>query len=88
MVRTQIQLPDGLYYDLKRLAAQKEWTLAETLRRAAEQFLDRHPDPAPQSMSWRLPEPRDLGWRGLGHDQVRAAAIADMEAHLPEESPT
>jgi hypothetical protein len=84
MVRTQIQLPDALYRDLKRLAEQREWTLAETLRRAAEQFLDRHPNLAAKAGTWRLPEPRDLGWRGLDHAQVHAAAMDDLEPCLPE----
>jgi hypothetical protein len=32
-----------------------------------------------------MPEFRDLGWRGLDHDQVHAAAINDMEPRLPGE---
>jgi hypothetical protein len=84
MVRTQIQLPDDLYRDLKHLAEQKEWSLAETLRRAAEQLLDRHLLRTPESAPWRLPEARDLGWRGLDHAQVRAAAMDDMEAKWSE----
>ena len=47
MVKTQIRLPDGLYRDLKRLAAAQEWSLAETVQRAAEQFLARHRLPTP-----------------------------------------
>ena len=85
MIRTQIQIPDDLYRDLKRLAAQKEWTLAETLRRAAEQFLDRYHCESTANEPWRMPEFRDLGWRGLDHDQVHAAAINDMEPRLPGE---
>jgi len=85
MIRTQIQLPDDLYRDLKSFARQREWTLAETLRRAAEQFLARHPHLSPKSVPWKVPKPRDLGWRGLTHAQVHAAALDDMEARLPEE---
>jgi hypothetical protein len=80
MVKTQIQLPDVLYRDLKRLAAAKEWSLAETMRRAAEQFLARHPAAAvPSSPPWRPPVSDAVGWRGLSHQEVREAALDDIE---------
>ncbi|MEI7730631.1 MAG: CopG family transcriptional regulator [Verrucomicrobiota bacterium] len=83
MVRTQIQLPDDMYRDLKSLAELREWTLAETIRRAAEQFLDRYPKADAVCKEWKLPEPMDLGWRGLTHEQVREAILEDQEARLP-----
>jgi hypothetical protein len=43
MVRTQIQLPDALYRELKALASDKEWSLAEAVRRGAELLLRSHP---------------------------------------------
>ncbi|MCB9688830.1 MAG: antitoxin [Alphaproteobacteria bacterium] len=76
MTRTQIQLPDELYRDLKRLAEAQEWTLAETLRRGAELLLRSYPrDPEPAS-TWQLPEPVALGnfvapvsdWRRLANE--------------------
>ena len=78
MVKTQIQLPDALYRDLKRLATAREWSLAETLRRAAEQFLARHPDAAVTPSSWQPPVSDAVGWRGLSHAEVRAAALDDL----------
>ncbi|MFM8378842.1 MAG: ribbon-helix-helix protein, CopG family, partial [Planctomycetia bacterium] len=39
MIKTQIQIPDDLYRRVKRLAESQEWSLAETLRRAAELLL-------------------------------------------------
>lgn len=82
MVRTQIQLPDALYRDLKRLAAAREWSLAETLRRAAEQLLARHPPVPASASSWRPPVSDAVGWRGLGHQAVRAAVLDDLEPRL------
>lgn len=79
MVKTQIQLPDALYRDLKRLAAAREWSLAETLRRAAEQLLARHPVVPAQPAEWRPPVSDAVGWRGLSHEAVRAAALDDLE---------
>lgn len=36
MIKTQIQLPDALYQELKRVAREREMSLAEVLRRGAE----------------------------------------------------
>lgn len=80
MKKTQIQLPDALYRDLKRLAAAREWSLAETLRRAAEQFLARHPPTRGPAASWHPPVSDAVGWRGLSHDAVHAAALDDAES--------
>ena len=81
MVKTQIQLPNDLYRELKRLADAKEWSLAETLRRAAEQFLARHPA-SPVASEWKPPVSSKVGWRGLSHRQVHEAGLDDMEPRL------
>lgn len=36
MIKTQIQLPDQLYYKAKAIAEQREWSLAEVVRRGIE----------------------------------------------------
>ena len=80
MMKTQVQFPDALYRDLKRLAAAREWSLAETIRRAAEQFLARHPAATvPSPPPWHPPVSDAVGWRGLSHQEVRAAALDDLE---------
>ena len=84
MVKTQIQLPDALYRDIKRLAASREWSLTETMRRAAEQFLARHPLVTPCSTPWRPPMSDTVGWRGLSHEAIREAALDDLEARTVE----
>ena len=84
MVRTQIQFPDDLHQDLKRYAAAREWSLAETVRRAAEQFLARHPSRAAPNTEWRVPVSHTVGWRGLSDEAIRAAALEDC-ARLPTE---
>ena len=58
MVKTQIQIPDGLHKRLKRLADEQEWSFAETLRRGAKLLLATRPvaglqDPA----AWRMEPP-------------------------------
>jgi hypothetical protein len=61
MTRTQIQLPDALYAQAKRVAERHEISLAELVRRGLEHMLrvyraDATPDP-----EWRVPEPLSLG---------------------------
>jgi hypothetical protein len=59
MVRTQIQLPDHLYEQLKRLAALREMSLTELVRRSLEHTLSlapKAPDPG-----WQLPKAVALG---------------------------
>ncbi|MEI6278699.1 MAG: antitoxin [Verrucomicrobiae bacterium] len=53
MTRTQIQFPDPLYQRLKTIAEQKEWSLAEVMRKAAEHFVSRFPEPP--HAAWRFP---------------------------------
>lgn len=84
MIKTQIQLPDALYRDLKRVAQEKEWSLAETLRRAAELLLERYPASPVPADEWILPAPRDLGWRGLTPEELHQAALDDMEPTLSQ----
>lgn len=46
MTRTQIQFPDSLYQRLKIIAEQRDWSLAEVMRKAAEHFVRRFPESA------------------------------------------
>ena len=57
MTRTQIQLPDDLSKRARRVAAQREISMAEMTRRGLELFLDRLP-PAGTSAapSWKIPK--------------------------------
>jgi hypothetical protein len=81
MVRTQIQLPDSLYSQAKRLAERQEMSLAELVRRGLEHMIRVYragDDTAPE---WRPPDPVALGdflapvsdWRQLGS----ASRVAD-----------
>ena len=75
MVKTQIQLPDRLYRELKRVGMDYEMSLAEIIRRSLERKLCSYPPR--QRAAWEPPEPRHLGiccpvdtneWRVLGND--------------------
>ena len=76
MVKTQIQLSDELYRELKRFAAEREWSLAETLRRAAEQLLRLYPKETAPLEEWSLPPAQKCGrfllpqeqWTEIAHE--------------------
>jgi len=62
MKRTEVQLPDTIYQQVERLAAQFHLTLPEFLRQAAEQMVQRQPKPPSKpNGDWRFPQGRHLG---------------------------
>ncbi|MGH9339688.1 MAG: antitoxin [Acidobacteriota bacterium] len=80
MVKTQIQIPDQLYREAKRIAREREISFAEVVRRGLEAIVRTYPS-LPEE-SWRPPAPRDLGWKGLDHAQVKAATMEDQESKV------
>jgi hypothetical protein len=74
MVRTQVQLPDALYAQAKKIADRHEISLAELVRRGLEHIVELYPDDK-DGEGWTLPDPRDLGeflapvqdWRDLAN---------------------
>jgi hypothetical protein len=60
MKRTQIQIPDPLYKEVKRLAALRDWSVSEVIRRAVEQLVAQYPG-IKKPKGWKLPEARNLG---------------------------
>ncbi len=61
MIRTQINLPGPLHDRLKRIAQERDWSLAEVIRRASELYAARFPAERVASEEWNLPPPLDLG---------------------------
>jgi hypothetical protein len=72
MKRTQVQVPDPLYREVKRVAILQDWSVSEVFRRAVEQMVAQYP-PNKHPGTWTLPEPREMGtplisvdgWRDL-----------------------
>lgn len=60
MVRTQIQLPDHLYRQVKQLADEQEISLAEMCRRGLERIIESYPPGRGKVGGWELPLPVDL----------------------------
>jgi hypothetical protein len=75
MLRTQIQLPEPLFQQLKRIAAQRDWSLAELVRRGMEVYVQTCPEPAGER-GWTMPVLRGSG----GHLVDPAGVGAEAEA--------
>ncbi len=81
MIRTQIQFPEPLYHRLKAIAEQQDWSLAEVMRKAAEHFVTRFPEPPSTSTAWRFPV-LDCGGDFLTDPaQIHPEAEAICESH-------
>jgi len=73
MIRAQIQLPEDLYREAKRLCEEREMSLAELARRGVEHMvivLNRSRKGTP----WHPPEPQSLGWSGLTDEEIKRIA--------------
>ena len=76
MIKTQIQLPDLLYREAKRLAEETEISFAEVVRRGLEEMIRVQPPRRAQAEEWTPPTPADLGaplapeqeWTALSHE--------------------
>ena len=86
MVRTQIQLPDPLYREVKRIAREQDWSIAEVIRRGAESVARTYPaikSVGDKTTVWSFPAP--LKSRLLIRDPgaLKTALQNDHESRLP-----
>lgn len=81
MVKTQIQVPEELFRDVKSFAKAREWSLAETFRRGAELLLEVY-DGSPQDSPWVPPVSTNVGWKGLSPAQLKELALQDADPTL------
>lgn len=61
MVKTQIQFPDHLYHEAKRIAAEYEMSFAEVVRRGLEEAIKAYPPDRTAPDQWQLPDAHPLG---------------------------
>jgi hypothetical protein len=80
MVKTQVQIPDHLYREAKRIAEEYEMSFAEVIRRSLERTVPSYP--RRKADTWRPPEPRDLGQRCAVHDD-ELRLLANEPAYVP-----
>jgi hypothetical protein len=84
MIKTQIQMPEEQYEQLRAFAAQREWSLAETLRRGAELLLQVYPrTPQSTGAAWEPPQSSNVGWQGLEPDALKQVLLEDAPAIGP-----
>lgn len=84
MTKTQIQVPEELFQELRSFAKQREWSLAETFRRGAELLLQVYPEVSSEKGKtvWTPPTSAKVGWKNLSAAQLREAAFADGDPEL------
>ena len=80
MKRTQVQIPDPLYEDVKRIAERRDWSVSEVFRRAVEEYVAEVREVG-EGSGWALPQPREMGEPRVAPDQWRDI-LADDEAGI------
>jgi hypothetical protein len=90
MIRKQVELPDHLYAEAQRISREYEMSFAEVILRGVENlapsFPPRSGSTPPRKVSskkWSPPKPRDLGFKGLTHQQLKdTAQMSTVEEDL------
>jgi hypothetical protein len=60
MTRTQIQLPEPLFLQIKRIASARDWSVAELIRRGMEAYVKTIPEAEIKGV-WQMPVLRGSG---------------------------
>ena len=86
MIKTQIQLPDCLYREAKRVAEEREMSLAEVLRRGVEYITRVYPPlKAVEGRPWLFPRAVHAHLRkGVALEGLRDLAASDEEPQLAD----
>ena len=82
MTRTQIQLPDPLYAEIKRIAQEQDWSIAEVLCRGAEAILRVYPSHKKQKSTWKLPAPLKMKLLIDDPDRIKDAIFNDSQPNF------
>ncbi|MSQ71528.1 MAG: hypothetical protein EXR27_09600 [Betaproteobacteria bacterium] len=75
MLRTQIQLPEPLFRQLKRIAEERDWSVAELIRRGMEVYVQTCPEAADKT-DWKMPVLRGSGGHLVDPANVKPEADA------------
>jgi hypothetical protein len=78
MIKTQVQIPDDLYKAAKRVAREREISLAEVMRRGLEYIVDVYPPL--QAGDWELPRVNQGKGAPVPLDKIQRAREADLDA--------
>ena len=76
MVKTQVQIPDHLFKEAKRIAAESEMSFAQVVRLGLEMVLKARPAGRLPARQWRVPKGKNMGlplvsvekWTEIAHE--------------------
>lgn len=77
MIKTQVQLPDQLYYKAKAIAEEREWSLAEVVRRGLEHMALAYPVHESKNQ-WKLPILKGEAFKS-DFDKLDLRALSEVE---------
>ena len=75
MLRTQIQLPEPLLNQIKRIAEKRDCSVAELVRRGMEIYVQTFPEPL-ENAGWKMPVLRGSGGHLVNPANVKPEADA------------
>ncbi len=78
MIKTQVQIPEDLFRRAKAVAAEREWSFAEVVRRGLEYVTEVNPAGRLPGGEWKLPKPASLGRPRLPEDRWTEACHEDL----------
>ena len=81
MTRTQIQLPEPLFQQIKRIASARDWSVAELIRRGMEAYVKTIPETEPQ-IAWSMPVLRGSGGHLIDPASIHPESDAVEKRHL------
>jgi hypothetical protein len=81
MTRTQIQLPEPLFHQIKRIASARDWSVAELIRRGMEAYVKTIPE-TEIKQGWKMPVLRGSGGHLVDPATVHAESDALEKRHL------
>jgi len=76
MVKTQVQIPDRLFREAKRLAEESETSFAQVVWQGLEMVIRARPAGRQPSKTWQVPNGKDMGlpmvpvehWTEIAHE--------------------
>jgi hypothetical protein len=81
MTRTQIQLPEPLFHQIKRIASARDWSVAELIRRGMEAYVKTIPETELQD-AWTMPVLRGSGGHLIDPASIHPESDATQMRHL------
>jgi hypothetical protein len=82
MTRTQIQLPEPLFLQIKRIASARDWSVAELIRRGMEAYVRTIPESEIKKGVWTMPVLRGSGGHLMNPEEIHSEVAVVEKRHL------